>query len=71
MINTLEEAIPEIETKHYNCLIRNGITQYEDLADMTDYDLANLKGVHRLETLILLRDKARKYRDLQEKNVKK
>ena len=59
MIINLDKVFPEIETKHYNCLVRNGITDYEQLAEMTDYELSKLRGVHDLEVLIGYRDKAK------------
>lgn len=67
MIFNLTEAIPTMPTHNYNCLVRNGITTYEKLADMTDYDLAMLKNVHDIKGLICMRDKAKYYRDFKEK----
>lgn len=61
----LKEAIPDIQTHNHNCLVRNGITTYEKLADMTDEDLSKLKVLHHLEELIVLRDKAKAYRELK------
>ncbi len=61
----LQEAIPDIPTHNYNCLIRNGITTYEKLADMTDEELSKLKILHNLDELIVIRDRAKAYRDFE------
>lgn len=65
MTYNLLEAIPTMPTINYNTLVRNGITTYEKLADMTDYDLAMLKHLCDLKGLMCMRDKARYYRDFK------
>ena len=67
MTFNLLEAIPTMPTICYNCLVRNGVTTYEKLADMTDYDLAMLKGVHNIKEIMCMRDKARYYRNFKER----
>ena len=66
----LEEAIPKIPTHNYNCLVRNGITTYDQLADMTDFELSRLKGLYDEKGLRCMRDKAREYRDSMVKGEK-
>ena len=64
-IDNLKEAIPNIPVSVHNCLIRNGCIRYEELADMTDYDLSRLKFGSNFQEMICYRDKARYYRDFQ------
>ena len=56
MLINWQEAIPCIDTYNFNCLTRNGITTYEELARMTDYDLAQLKYSPKLFELIELKE---------------
>lgn len=65
--DNIQEAIPHIPVSVHNCLIRNGCANYEKFADMTDYDLAMLKYGANIKEMICYRDKARHYRDFQEK----
>lgn len=67
MITNLQEAIPGIDTYNHNCLMRNGITTYEKLARMTDYDLAQLKYSPKLFKLMELRNKAKYYLEFKQK----
>lgn len=63
--DNLEEAIPNIPIHVHNCLIRNSITDYEKLADMTDYDISRLKYGCDFKEMLNYRDKARYYRDFR------
>lgn len=67
MLINLQEAIPCIDTYNFNCLTRNGITTYEELARMTDYDLAQLKYSPKLFELIELRNKAKYYLEFKQR----
>ena len=67
MNDNLKEAIPYIPVDVHNCLIRNGITDYKKLADMTDYDLSRLRYGCNIMKMMCYRDKARYYRDFQKK----
>lgn len=60
MIIDLDKAVPDISTRDYNSLVRNGITTFEKLADMTNDDIARLKNVN-VKSIIVVRDKARVY----------
>ena len=63
----LDKAVPDISTRDYNSLVRNGITTFEKLADMTNDDIARLKNVNA-KSIIIVRDKARAYMKGAEEN---
>lgn len=63
----LDKAVPDISTRDYNSLVRNGITTFEKLADMTNDDIARLKNVN-VKSIIVVRDKARVYMKGAEEN---
>lgn len=63
----LDKAVPDISTRDYNSLVRNGITNFEKLADMTNDDIARLKNVN-VKSIIVVRDKARVYMKGAEEN---
>ena len=63
--DNLNEAIPNMPVSIHNCLIRNGITRYEKLADMTDYDISRSKYGCDIKEMICYRDKTRYYRDFK------
>lgn len=65
MKDNLNEAIPNIPVDVHNCLIRNGVTEYERLADMTDYDISKLKYGCNIMQMMCYRDKAKYYRDFK------
>lgn len=60
----LDKAVPDISTRDYNSLVRNGITTFEKLADMTNDDIAMLKNVN-VKSIIVVRNKARVYRHVK------
>ena len=70
MIIDLDKAVQDISTRDYNSLVRNGIYTFEKLADMTNEDIARLKNVN-VKSIIVVRDKARAYRDLMAKKGEK
>lgn len=63
----LDKAVPDISTRDYNSLVRNGITTFEKLADMTNDDIARLKNVN-VKSIVVVRDKARVYMKGAEEN---
>lgn len=67
-INNFKEAIYGGLPIHINnMLLRNHIYTWQRFADMSDYDLAMLKGVHHFEELLMYRDKAKQYKEFCEK----
>ena len=65
MKDNLNEAIPHLPVDAHNCLIRNGITDYRKLAEMTDYEISRMKYGCKIMEMICYRDKARYYRDFK------